>query len=228
MSKKTVDDIPLFLQPFYWAISWLIALAFYGHQAIFRLVCRIEYVGKEHVERNPSHIFCIWHENLPLYFITHARFQYPNIWIAFPLWYMKPIHLMEKMIGIKELAFGASGHGGRAALEKISHRLRQGWSTFLTPDGPKGPLRQTKNGVLLMSMNTGTPIIPISFQLEKKWRIPSWDRKRYPWPFSKIVVVYAEPEWVKKEPFEAARRRISIAMNDPEQHVSGTMKGPAL
>ena len=42
--------------------------------------------------------------------------------------------------------------------------------------------QKMKDGALVMSLKTGTPIIPMSFQVEGNWRINSWDRKRYP-PF---------------------------------------------
>ena len=213
MPKRTVNDIPILLRPFYLTISFLIAIAFYLQQNFLRLICRIEYVGKDHIDATPNRIFCIWHENLPLFFMTHNYFRDPNIWLTFPLWYMKPIHYLKKMIGIKELAFGASGHDGKKALEKVLTRLKEGWSTFLTPDGPKGPLKQMKNGVLLMSKETNTPVIPISFHLSKEWRIPSWDRKRYPWPLSKLTVIYGAPVYVNDENIDVARKQISNGMD---------------
>ena len=118
---------------------------------------------------------------------------------------MTPVHVMKKLVGVRELAFGGSGYDGKAAMGKVITRLNEGWSTFLTPDGPYGPLKEIKNGVLLMSFHGKTPIIPITFHLAKECRIPTWDRKRYPFPFYKITVTYKSPIWVVDDNFDHYR-----------------------
>jgi len=176
----------------------------------------------EQVNNAPNFIFCLWHENLPLYFIAHPHFQRNHIWLTFPLWYMKPVHVMKKIIGVKELAYGASGHDGKKALKQVLDRLAMGWSTFLTPDGPKGPAKQLKNGVLLMSLKTGTPIIPMSFQVAGNWRINSWDRKRYPPFFSTLKVIYGQPITVTSENFDQLKIQLAKEMNDKTGLTKGT------
>ena len=131
-------------------------------------------------------------------------------------------------MGIKELAYGASGHQGKMALEKILTRLREGWSTFLTPDGPKGPTKVLKDGVLIMSLKTGVPVIPVSFQIKRSWRIPSWDRKRYPKFGATLKVIYNTPILVTESNFEEARAIIANAMNDPLEEMIGQDKQPVL
>jgi len=121
---------------------------------------------------------------------------------------------MKKLVGVRELAFGGSGYGGKAAMEKVITRLKQGWSTFLTPDGPYGPIHEIKKGVLLMSYHSKTPIIPISFNLSKEFRIPTWDRKRYPIPFFKIIVRYKPPIWVTDENYDHYRSILKSEMDD--------------
>jgi hypothetical protein len=226
--SRTVHEIPLLLKPFFLIASAILAWVFMLPSIFFRLFCRFEYVGVENLEQYPNQIFSIWHENLPFFFMTHPRWTKPNIWITFPLWYMKPIHMIKKWMGIKELAYGASGHQGKMALEKILKRLREGWSTFLTPDGPKGPTKVLKDGVLLMSLKTGVPVIPVSFQIKREWRIPSWDRKRYPKFGATLKVIYNAPIVVTESNFEEARAIIAKAMNDPAEEMKGQLKRPSL
>lgn len=228
MSQYTVNNIPSWLKPLLYVYGWIGAMVYAGSNFLFRSLCRIEYVGKEHIENIPNHIFCLWHENLPLFFLAHAYFHKPNIWLTFPLWYMKPVHVMKKNIGIQELAYGASGLNGKAALQQVLTRLKEGWSTFAAPDGPKGPVKVAKDGVLLMSLKTGTPIIPMSFQLEKAWRFNSWDKKKYPAFFTKFTVIYGQPQYVTAANFEAIKNKISLAMNDPVEEVIGDAVPPAL
>jgi len=228
MQKYTVHNIPIWLQPLFQLYGWIGALGFAFLNFLFRTLCRIEYAGKEHIEHTPNHIFCLWHENLPLFFMAHAYFHKPNIWLTFPLWFMKPVHVMKKNIGIRELAYGASGHDGKAALQQVLARLKEGWSTFVAPDGPKGPNKVAKDGVLIMSLKTGVPIIPMRFQLEKEWRLSTWDKKRYPVFFSKLTVIYGEPQYVTADNFETIKESICSAMNDPSESVEGDAVPPAV
>ena len=134
----------------------------------------------------------------------------------------------EENIGVQELAYGASGHDGKVALQQVLTRLKEGWSTFVAPDGPKGPLKVAKDGVLIMSLKTSTPIIPMSFQLEKEWRLSSWDKKRYPVFFTTLKVIYGQPIYVTTTNFEAIKADISLAMNDPSSILEGDPIPPAL
>lgn len=223
MPKYTVHNIPFLLKPFFFLYGWLFGLGLYLLNFTFRKLCRIEYVGSEHVNHAPNFIFSIWHENLPLYFIAHPRFKRPHIWLTFPLWFMKPIHVMKKIIGIQELAYGASGHDGKKALQKVLARLSQGWCTFLSPDGPAGPTKQLKDGVLIMSLQTNTPIIPMSFQVAGNWRLNTWDKKRYPPFFSTLKVIYGKPIFVTKENFAEVRQIISSGMDDFKGATKGSL-----
>jgi len=214
MPKYTVHNVPFLLKPFLLIYGWIVGLGFWLLNLLFKSLIRIEYHNIEHVNNTPNYIFTLWHENLPLFFVVHQKFKRPNIWLSFPAWYMKPIHVLKKIIGIKEIAYGASGHDGKKALNLVLHRLSQGWNTFLNPDGPKGPVKVMKDGALLMSLKTGTPIIPIGFQVAGNWRINSWDKKRYPPFFSTLKVVYGEPIYVTEENFEIVRSLIRKNMND--------------
>jgi lysophospholipid acyltransferase (LPLAT)-like uncharacterized protein len=226
MTKRTVHQVPLILKPVLWIYGVVFGSLFWLQLKFFHWFCRIEYSGKEHIENCPNHILSIWHQNTALFFIAHLRFTKPNICLTYPLVYMKPIHQFKKWVGFRELAYGASGVDGKAAMNEVIERLKEGWSTFLNPDGPQGPLKQVRNGVLIMSLKSNTPVIPLSFQLSREWRLPSWDRKRYPFPFTRLVVIYGEPVWVQADTMEQSRARIAELMNDPEEPVRGRTGQP--
>ena len=103
---------------------------------------------------------------------------------------------MVKWMSVKELAYGSSGNKGKAALERVLHQLRNGYSTMINPDGPAGPTKKLKPGVLIMAKETGVPIIPITMDASPKWVINTWDRKKMPLPFSKITVQFHEPIYI--------------------------------
>ena len=228
LSKRTISEVPLLLKPLFWFVMSLVGIQMYLQNVIHKNLIKIEYVGKENIDTTSNQIFSVWHENVALFFIAHRRFRKPNCWITFPLWYFAGVHVLQKIIGVKELAVGTSGIAGQKALKKVITRLKAGWSTFITPDGPHGPLKKVKHGVLQMSLQSGIPIIPIGFYLEKDWRSNSWDRKRYPPIGSTLIVHYGKPVRVTKENYDIARELISAGMNDLNHLVSGSSISPNL
>lgn len=110
---------------------------------------------------------------------------------------------------------GSSKRGGAQALLQL---LRDGETTHLaiTPDGPRGPRRQVKTGVVLLASLTGLPIVPLGVGFTSAWRFSSWDRFAIPRPFSTVAGVLGEPLHVPPDlddaGIEQQRRRIEDAM----------------
>lgn len=214
MPKHTVDQVPLLLRPLFFLYGWIGGIFFFVHMKFYRAFFRVEFRGTDFLDENPAHILSFWHENLPLFFLTHTQYGLSHCWLSYPYWHMKPIHVAKWLNGVKEIAYGASGIDGKRALNQVILRLKQGWSTVINPDGPKGPLKKVKDGVLLMSQYSGRPVISVRFKLEREWRIPTWDRKRYPVIFSKLIVQYEPPVQVLEDNLEECRELISAAMDD--------------
>ena len=72
--------------------------------------------------------------------------------------------------------------------------LRSGRDVGITPDGPKGPAREVKEGAVRVAQLSGMPIVPIANALSNKIEIAkAWDRFQVPLPFGRSVVIYGEP-----------------------------------
>lgn len=213
MSATTVHNIQLLWRPFHFIFSYALALLLITNYKIRRSSCTIHYINKEVIEQVPNYILCLWHENLNLFFITHPRFEGNHIAMTYPLWYMKPVHIFKKWIGFKELAYGASGIDGQEALNQVLGRLKQGWSTFIAPDGPKGPSHHIKSGVLHMSLRGTTPIVPIRFEVSNERRDNNWDHKRIPHLFSTINVTYGSHIYVSADNYEESRILLAHSLN---------------
>lgn len=82
--------------------------------------------------------------------------------------------------------------GGLAALNTSMRLLREGAALCITPDGPRGPAETVQNGPVLMSMRTGTPILPYAILSKPERRLNTWDGFRIPYPFSRGVVVFGD------------------------------------
>jgi lysophospholipid acyltransferase (LPLAT)-like uncharacterized protein len=195
--KYTVQNAPFPIKQLNWLWGATVGSVTFCLFWLFRITQRVEYRGEEHLRASPNHIYAFWHENLPIHFIVNLSIKEPQIWLQHPALFMKPIHVCVKLMGLKELAYGSSGNKGKAALERVNHQLRKGYSTMINPDGPAGPPKKLKPGVLIMAKETGVPIIPITMDASPKWVLGTWDKKKQPLPFSKITVRYHEPIYIK-------------------------------
>lgn len=142
-----------------------------------------------------------------------AYLRFPDhYWINHPAWYMKPVHLLAGFYGVT-MVLGSTGHEGKKAADELEVRLLKGHSTWMFPDGPNGPPEVLKRGVLHIAMHTGVPIVPV--RIEARYALVmgwTWDKKRFPLPFSRISVRYGKPIVVTLENIVASEREISAAL----------------
>jgi len=114
-------------------------------------------------------------------------------------------------------ARGSSSRGGREALFEMEDMIRGGAVPFgaLTVDGPRGPWREVKPGVIALARRLRAPLIPITFSCRRAWVLRSWDRMVLPKPFTKVVVAYGEPWRPERLAGESAEvlRGVADAMN---------------
>ena len=89
---------------------------------------------------------------------------------------------------------GSSSRGGAAAVRQLMETLQSGFDIGITPDGPRGPAREVKDGVIFLAQKLGAPILPLANALSHKLEFKkSWDRFQFPLPFGRAVVVYGDP-----------------------------------
>lgn len=88
---------------------------------------------------------------------------------------------------------GSSSKGGTRALRELLTAAEQ-WHIAITPDGPRGPRREIKNGIVYLASQSGNPIVPVSFAWENAWVLRgNWTDLVIPKPFSKLHVFTALP-----------------------------------
>ena len=89
---------------------------------------------------------------------------------------------------------GSSSTGAAGAVRALMGVVESGRDIGITPDGPKGPDRQVKEGILFLAQKLGIPILPItSAQSNRIVLSKAWDHFHIPLPFGRSVVVYGEP-----------------------------------
>jgi lysophospholipid acyltransferase (LPLAT)-like uncharacterized protein len=88
------------------------------------------------------------------------------------------------------LARGSSTRGGAAGFRALLSDLRCGHAIAVTPDGPAGPPRRIKPGVLRAAVAAAVPILPVAAVASRFWRLRTWDRLLVPRPFTGVTVRY--------------------------------------
>jgi hypothetical protein len=94
-----------------------------------------------------------------------------------------------------QVARGSSTRGGAHGLWELIGKSRS-CHLAVTPDGPRGPRRQVKSGVIYLASRTGLPIVAAGIAFVRCWRARSWDRFAVPWPFTEGVGVAGRPLYV--------------------------------
>ena len=89
---------------------------------------------------------------------------------------------------------GSSKEKGDIAYRKIFKILREKQNVFfITPDGPTGPPKIPKLGIIRASQKTQTKIIPIGVYSTKNWGFTNWDTFFLEKPFGKLFIKYGAP-----------------------------------
>ena len=207
-----VDNVPLIIHPFYLVVMWIGGVVLYLYYALCRITSRISIEGPGNRDLTQHSIFCMWHESWWSYFVVFLRYRSAHAMISHPAAYMKPFHCVFQLMGLKRLLLGSSGDEGKKAVNELAKLVRQGWSTTISPDGPKGPARSLKKGVLHIALQSGVPIVPLAISASHFIPIPSWDSKKHPLPFSRVKVVIHEAIRVDSQNFDESAARIMIAL----------------
>ncbi|MCL4484940.1 MAG: lysophospholipid acyltransferase family protein [Nitrospirae bacterium] len=114
---------------------------------------------------------------------------------------------------------GSSTRGGISALKELLRLAKNPHHHLvLTPDGPKGPPFQIKDGLLVLAQKSGRPIIPLAVSFQRYVQLNSWDGFLIPLPFTKAYFVCGDPvhitEVLDEEGMEEARKRMTKSLQD--------------
>lgn len=143
-------------------------------------------------ERGLPVIYALWH--CQVFFMPLLR-RYERR----PLAVLLSQHRDARIVGVAaqlrgvQLVRGSSTRGGLQAYRQLLARLRQGQSVCVTPDGPKGPARQVKSGVIRLARRSGCVVVPVAWAATRQRQLRSWDRTVLPLPFGRYLLVLGPP-----------------------------------
>ncbi len=206
--RYRVDNVPWYFYPPYLLWSWIAGFVIYLYFLIVRVTSRVS----AHEKIPSPHIQACWHENTWSFFCCF--FPFPNhVWMNHPYWYMKPIHVSIWFCRVESLILGSSSYRGREAADELVVALKKGKSTVILPDGPDGPPKLLKKGILFVSAASGVPIYGTAIFPKRFFRLNSWDRKIFPLPFNSFQVIVSKPIYVSPENPKAAEPQVVAALS---------------
>ncbi|UCG22097.1 MAG: DUF374 domain-containing protein [Deltaproteobacteria bacterium] len=219
LSQYRVDNVPLILRPIFYLYGYGVAILLFIGCLILRKMIKVEISGLENLRKHANYIFCFWHTFVPLGLISSLPSiprtfdRASHAWMQHPSWYMKAIHVVLRLMGVDKIILGSTGHSGREAADQLVDYLRGGYSTLLMPDGPDGPPYILKKGILHISMQSGIPIVAIQFSASKFFELKTWDRKKWPYPFSTVKMKITAPIQITSDNLNEAQKRITAALS---------------
>ena len=189
---------------------------------LFTVRCRLRTPSEYAAPGAPAAaIFCIWHNRLATCIKVLDVCRRPHnsgAGMAALVSASKDGAFLSRILewfGVQPVRGSSSRRGAQALLELTTWSER-GYDLTITPDGPRGPCYQVQEGITSLAQVTGLPIVPITFNLNWKIKIKSWDRFQIPLPFARCDVCVGTPVRVppdaSDEQREELRRRLEAEL----------------
>ena len=162
---------------------------------------KINVKGKENymkmIEEKKSVIFSVWHGHL-LSIVYDLR--------SFKINALAGTHRDADLISKVatnwgwNMIRGSSKKNGALAYKTMLQLLNRSTNTmlFITPDGPSGPPRIPKNGIIGLAQRCKVGIVPIKVQYTKSWGFKNWDTFYVAKPFGDISINYGKPIYFER------------------------------
>lgn len=132
---------------------------------VLHATLRVRHVNAENVERERQYILAFWHAHLLL--MLHSTYRKPIAVMSSRSKDGEYVARVFDWYGVDSVR-GSSSRGAGAALRGLIREARAGKNIVFTPDGPRGPARIAKDGVVYAARTTGLPIVPVAFAAKKK------------------------------------------------------------
>lgn len=162
-------------------------------------------------------LYCVWHDAMlpPIFCGSHPCS------VALVSRHQDGSYLADalKLVGMLPVRGSTKRGGGRAVRQLLQQSA--GSHIVITPDGPRGPRRELKDGILFLASHSGRKIVPVGSACSRSWRFTgSWTDLMIPKPFSKLALLAGEPIEIPPnlscEEFRRYRNIVQTAMQQTE------------
>jgi lysophospholipid acyltransferase (LPLAT)-like uncharacterized protein len=134
---------------------------------------------------------CFWHAELLLataYLDTLRGAGLRAAWLISPSFDGEVPARIARRFGARVIRGSATRTGVRALRDLQRTVVKERVSAVLATDGPSGPPRVSKAGVVMLAQLSGAPLLPLAFRARPALRLPTWDGLCLPLPFARVDV----------------------------------------
>lgn len=198
--------------------------------------CKIDQVlGTEHtdqlVKAGKPVIPCYWHQQ-QIFCLKHLlSLQDRGLSLGYLISPSSDGEVATKLIRQCDIHIirGSATRGGAQVMREIFTAIKkQQISPIITPDGPRGPKFECKQGVAMLAQLSGAPMLPMGYAASRYWQLRSWDDFIIPKPFARIVVGYGLPMSVEKslpvDDLESVCQELTDRINQISQLAQSKLK----
>jgi lysophospholipid acyltransferase (LPLAT)-like uncharacterized protein len=151
--------------------------------------------------------FCMWHDHIVLAAFSLETFNLAGLISQ----HRDGSYLADSvmMAGIRPVR-GSTSRGGLEAVREILSLPEL--HLAMTPDGPRGPRHQMKEGIIYISSRSGRPVVPCALLADRFWSVNgSWTDMILPKPFSKVLLIAGTPMVIPEDlPREAMASQVEL------------------
>jgi len=178
--------------------SFFLAYLIRGLLKILLLTCKIRIEGletfNEAAARDPC-ILMLWHNRLLILGQILAKHTHKHIYSAFVSKSRDGEILAHFVNSFRRgrsirVAHNAKDRALRALIQELKAKAS---IAIVTPDGPRGPKYEIKQGIVKAAMAAEAKTVPCTWSVNKFWQLNTWDQLIIPKPFSEIVVRFGHP-----------------------------------
>jgi len=133
--------------------------------------------------------FCMWHDHIVMAVFSLRTWNLAGLISQ----HRDGGYLADSVLiaGIQPVR-GSTSRGGMEAVREILSL--PDYHLAMTPDGPRGPRRSMKEGIVYIASRSGRPIVPMALLADRCWSFPgSWTNMLIPKPFSKVLLITGTP-----------------------------------
>jgi len=159
------------------------------------------------------HLFCLWHDGIIGFVFCRPAFDVS----ALVSQHGDGTYLADALdaIGVTPIR-GSSRRGGAAALRQMLDAAAR-YHIAIATDGPMGPRREVKDGIVYLASQTGRAIIPAAFAARQAWRPRGrWTDLVVPFPGTRACLLVGKrifvPPGLDREQLEPYRLQVQAAM----------------
>ncbi|MEQ9406460.1 MAG: lysophospholipid acyltransferase family protein [Fuerstiella sp.] len=191
--------------------TWILRLMFLTVRVDHR---RIAPDGTPYAPATSStrYCFCMWHDAIVTALFALKTYKLSGLISR----HQDGTYLTHaiRLLGITPVRGSASRGGAQATRQLID---RPDLHVCITPDGPRGPRRVMKDGIVYLASRTGRPVVPTTVTATSYWSVPGgWSDMLIPKPFSTALLLAGKPIEV---PPDLSRAQISEVTDQIQQEM---------